>query len=65
MRAAAHSLRAGAGRIRPGDAADFVALRIDSPDEFGWQFGGNLAKSVFKKGVAVSPFPSAHAEPVG
>ncbi|HEX3671904.1 MAG TPA: amidohydrolase family protein [Candidatus Cybelea sp.] len=64
-RAAAHSLRAGAGRIRPGDAADFVALRIDSPDEFGWQFGGNLAKSVFKKGVAVSPFPSAHAEPVG
>jgi imidazolonepropionase len=52
-RAAAHSLRADAGRIRPGAAADFVALRIESPDEFGWQFGGNLAAAVFKNGVAV------------
>src|SRR5579863_4710300 len=40
-RAAAHSLRVDAGRIREGGPADFVALRIGSPDEFGWQFGGN------------------------
>lgn len=53
-RAAAHSLRAEAGRIRPGDSANFVALRIDSPDEFGWQFGGNLAAAVFKNGVPVT-----------
>jgi imidazolonepropionase len=47
-RAAAHSLRVDAGRIRPGSPADFVALQIASPDEFGWQFGGNLAKAVFR-----------------
>jgi imidazolonepropionase len=45
-RAAAHSLRADAGRIRVGGNADFVALQIESPDEFGWQFGGNLAAAV-------------------
>jgi imidazolonepropionase len=50
-RAAAHSLRVDAGRIRAGDRADFVALRIGSPDEFGWQFGGNLAALVVKNGV--------------
>ncbi|MBV8530560.1 MAG: amidohydrolase family protein, partial [Candidatus Eremiobacteraeota bacterium] len=50
-RAAAHSLRVDAGRIRSGAKADFVALRIASPDEFGWQFGGNLAAAVFKNGV--------------
>jgi len=50
-RAAAHSLRADAGVIRTGAPADFVALRIESPDEFGWQFGGNLAAVVFKDGV--------------
>ena len=49
-RAAAHSLRVDAGVIRPGAPADFVALRLDSPDEFGWQFGGNLAAAVFKDG---------------
>jgi imidazolonepropionase len=49
-RAAAHSLRADAGVIRPGARADFVALRIGSPDEFGWQFGGNLAAAVFRNG---------------
>jgi imidazolonepropionase len=52
-RAAAHSLRVEAGRIRAGAPADFVALQIESPDEFGWQFGGNLAKAVFKNGSAV------------
>lgn len=45
-RAAAHSLRVDAGRIRVGGNADFVALQIESPDEFGWQFGGNLAAGV-------------------
>ena len=49
-RAAAHSLRADAGIIRAGGPADFVALRIGSPDEFGWQFGGNLAALVVKSG---------------
>jgi len=49
-RAAAHSLRADAGRIRIGAPADLVALRIESPDEFGWQFGGNLAAAVIKGG---------------
>lgn len=52
-RAAAHSLRSDAGRIRPGAPADFVALRIESPEEFGWQFGGNLAAVVVKNGVVV------------
>lgn len=53
-RAAAHSLRVDAGRIRTGAKADFVALRIDSPNEFGWQFGGNLAAAVFKDGALVA-----------
>jgi imidazolonepropionase len=53
-RAAAHSLRVDAGRIRAGANADFVALRFESPDEFGWQFGGNLAAAVFKSGIAVA-----------
>lgn len=52
-RAAAHSLRVDAGVIRAGAPADFVALRIESPDEFGWQFGGNLAAMVVKDGVVV------------
>jgi imidazolonepropionase-like amidohydrolase len=50
-RAAAHSLRVAAGRIAPGGRADLVALQIGSPDEFGWQFGGNLAACVIKDGV--------------
>ncbi|HEX3457322.1 MAG TPA: imidazolonepropionase [Candidatus Baltobacteraceae bacterium] len=50
-RAAAHSLRVDAGRLRPGAPADFVALQLESPDEFGWQFGGNLATLVVKNGV--------------
>ncbi len=53
-RAAAHSLRADAGRIRSGAPADLVALQIETPDEFGWQFGGNLARAVFKGGVPVA-----------
>jgi imidazolonepropionase len=52
-RAAAHSLRVDAGTLRPGARADFVALAIESPEEFGWQFGGNLATSVFKDGHPV------------
>lgn len=49
--AAARSLRVAAGRLRSGDWADFVALRIAGPEEFGWQFGGNLAAAVFRRGV--------------
>jgi imidazolonepropionase len=49
-RAAAHSLRTDAGRLAVGANADFVALQIASPDEFGWQFGGNLARTVVKGG---------------
>jgi imidazolonepropionase len=45
-RAAARSLRLSLGTLGVGAPADFVALRIDSPDEFGWQFGGNLAAYV-------------------
>lgn len=44
--AAAQSLRVQAGVLRKNAPADFVALRIESPDEFGWQFGGNLAAHV-------------------
>ena len=53
-RAAAHSLRVDAGRLKVGANADFVALQIASPDEFGWQFGGNLARAVVKGGEVVS-----------
>jgi imidazolonepropionase len=68
-RAAAHSLRADAGRIRVGAAADFVALRIESPEEFGWQFGGNLAVLVVKDGricrPSTGPVPSKRSESKG
>ena len=53
-RAAANSLRVNAGRLRAGGNADFVALQIEAPDEFGWQFGGNLATSVVHNGVVRS-----------
>lgn len=53
-RAAARSLRSEAGVLQPGAIADFVALRIDSPDEFGWQFGGNLAEAVMHRGMLVA-----------
>ncbi len=52
-RAAAHSLRADAGSLRVGGPADFVAMQIASPEEFGWQFGGNLAGTVVKNGAIV------------
>jgi imidazolonepropionase len=48
--AAAASLRADAGTLRVGARGDCVALRIESPQEFGWQFGGNLAAAVYKNG---------------
>ena len=51
--AAARSLHSEAGRLTVGGTADFVALRIASPDEFGWQFGGNLAAAVVHKGREV------------
>lgn len=49
--AAARSLRVPAGTLREGAPADMVALRLESPDEFGWQFGGNLAAAVYRDGV--------------
>lgn len=53
-RAAARSLRADAGTIRAGAPADLVALQIEAPDEFGWQFGGNLAAWTIKAGRVVA-----------
>ena len=53
-RAAAHSLRRDAGTLRVGGPADFVALQMDSPEEFGWEFGGNLAAAVVKNGALVT-----------
>ena len=53
-RAAAHSLRRDAGSLRAGGGADFVALRLGSPEESGWEFGGNLAAAVVKNGELVS-----------
>jgi imidazolonepropionase len=50
-RAAAASLHVDAGRLRAGGAADFVALQIESTDEFGWQHGGNLAAAVVRGGA--------------
>lgn len=51
--AAAHSLRTDAGTLRNGARADFVALQLESPQEFGWQFGGNLAAAVYRNGNLV------------
>ncbi|HET9029595.1 MAG TPA: amidohydrolase family protein [Candidatus Aquilonibacter sp.] len=51
--AAAKSLRSDAGVLEPGGVADFVALDISSPDEFGWQHGGNLASAVVHRGVLI------------
>ncbi len=56
-RAAAHSLRVEAGRICPGAPADMVALQMESPEEFGWQFGGNLAAAVVKSGAIFARAP--------
>lgn len=53
-RAAAASLHVDAGTLRDGAHADFVVLQMESPEEFGWQFGGNLAHAVFKNGSRLS-----------
>jgi len=53
-KAAAHSLRSEAGKLRVGGRADFVALEIGSPEEFGWQHGGNLARTVVRAGAITS-----------
>ena len=55
-RAAGRTLHAtmrwgGWGYLVVDGAADFVALQIDDLREFGWYFGGNLAKLVVKNGV--------------
>jgi len=52
-RAAARSLRVDAGSLHAGGRADFVALAIDSADEFGWQHGGNMARMVVRAGTPV------------
>lgn len=52
--AAARSLRVEAGRLHAGGSADFVALQIESPEEFGWQFGGNLATAVYRAGMEIA-----------
>ena len=52
--AAARSLRMQTGAIRAGSPADLVVLGIDSPDEFGWQFGGNLARAVYRSGRLIA-----------
>lgn len=51
--AAAKSLHSGAGTLRVGAFADAVLLRMESADEFGWQFGGNLAAAVYRGGERV------------
>jgi imidazolonepropionase len=48
--AAAKSLHVDAGTLRRGARADCVALQVESPEEFGWQFGGNLAAAVYRNG---------------
>ncbi|MHB8152015.1 MAG: amidohydrolase family protein [Vulcanimicrobiaceae bacterium] len=53
-RSAARSLRADAGSLRLGGPADFACLAIESPQEFGWQFGGNLASVVVRAGRHVA-----------
>jgi imidazolonepropionase len=55
-RAAARSLRSDAGVLRVGGLADVAALQIDDPREFGWYFGGNMAKLVVKSGALVAGF---------
>ena len=51
--AAAASLHTKAGTLESGGPADFVALHLETPDEFGWYFGGNLARAVFCGGARV------------
>jgi imidazolonepropionase len=51
--APARSLRADAGTLRTGAVADIVVLQLEAPDEFGWQFGGNLASAVYRNGTLI------------
>lgn len=51
--AAAKSLRTAAGTLSENGDADFVALQLNSPEEFGWSFGGNLAHTVVRSGEVV------------
>lgn len=51
--AAAASLRARAGTLVEGAPADFAVMQLESPEEFGWQFGGNLAAAVYRGGERV------------
>lgn len=51
--AAARSLRIDAGTLREGAPADLVVLQLESPEEFGWQFGGNLAAAVYRNGKPI------------
>lgn len=48
--AAARSLRVSAGTLGLGVNADIAVLGIESPEEFGWQFGGNVAAAVYRGG---------------
>ncbi len=57
-RAAARSLHSATGVLRNGGPADFVALQIDDPREFGWYFGGNFAEIVVKGGAIAGPSTS-------
>ena len=52
-RSAARSLNADAGVLHADGPADFVVLDLESPDEFGWQFGGNVARCVVRAGEVV------------
>jgi imidazolonepropionase len=52
--AAARSLRIQAGTLRTGARADLVAMQLESPQEFGWQFGGNLAAAVYRSGRPIA-----------
>jgi hypothetical protein len=40
--------------LRYGSPADLVVMQLESPEEFGWQFGGNLAAAVYRAGVRLS-----------
>ncbi len=51
--AAARSLHSIAGTLVENADADFVALQLNSPEEFGWSFGGNLARTVVRSGQVV------------
>lgn len=51
--AAAQSLRVDAGTLRSAAPADVAVLQLESPEEFGWQFGGNLAAAVYRNGERV------------